>query len=350
MHSSRTKAALLCCAAICALVLSTGDTRQAQTAIEPPNQLQAKADAALHALLTGSDQDLYNALAPWIRGRMELNHEIWQDRTAEQLKKADKDKRAALEKEMLTSIHEHDPGDRYKVRTLEDVLALKSHQMFSLAVGQGKLQGDSKLKGRIAARWHLVDRKVYHSDKRAEAAGKETRIRSYSEVQFANKHEDSVNVHCVAESETAWFVESIEGKIGPLKLSVTMQNPVGMTAAMRDARRAEGEQMLNSMKNQARVYFAKTGENPLTFTGGMNANGCGVDPSELEGAYCRVHDKVWFKRREGGEAAVACEGTEGNEDIGYGLLIYRLAGGDGTMKWYDTKAELEAALKEFTGE
>lgn len=349
MHSSRTKAALLCCAAVCALALSTGDTRQAQTASEPPNPLQAKADAALKALLSGSDQDLFNALAPWIRGRMELNHEIWHDRTAEQLKKADKDKKAALEKEMLKSIHEHDPGDRYKVRTLEDVLALKSHQMFALAVGHGKLQGDSKLNSRVAARWHLVDRKVYHSDKRAEAGTKESRIRSYAEVQFANKHEDSVTVHCAAESETAWFVESIEGKVGPLKLSVTMQNPVGMTAAMRDAQRAEGEQMLNSMKNQARVYYAKTGENPLTFTGGMNDNGCAVDAAELEGVYCRVRDKLWYKKRSDSTVALVCEGTEGNEDLGYGLLIYNVSGGSGTIEWYETEAELDAALKEFTG-
>lgn len=61
----------------------------------------------------------------------------------------------------------------------------------------------------------------------------------------------------------------------------------------RDARRAEGEQMLGSMKGMVRVAFAKTdGRVPSRLTGPIEGGGSGVEASELQGKYYRILDHV----------------------------------------------------------
>jgi hypothetical protein len=59
-----------------------------------------------------------------------------------------------------------------------------------------------------------------------------------------------------------------------------------------EVRKMEGQAMLQSMRNQARVVFARTGEPPRTLTGDESAGGAGVEPSSLSGMYYQVEDRI----------------------------------------------------------
>lgn len=75
------------------------------------------------------------------------------------------------------------------------------------------------------------------------------------------------------------------------------------TSNTRDARGAEGEQMLGSMKGYVRLAFARSeGRAPTRLTGAMGQGGCGVQPAELQGKYFMVLDHVSHRGPE--QAAV----------------------------------------------
>ena len=103
-----------------------------------------------------------------------------------------------------------------------------------------------------------------------------------------------------------------------------------ITANTRDARRSEGEQQLGSMKNQARVAFAKTGKMPTKLTTSIDAGGSGVAAGELTGKYFTVNDAV------GGAAAAATISAKSIDNLatdGTCTLTFAMAGGDGTFVW-----------------
>ncbi len=338
---SQSRIGALVILAACAMTFMFAPQHSAQPRATEGGQLQGKSDTALKAMLSGTDAELYNAFAPWLRGCSDWMHEMWIEKMKEEAKRAAKDEevKAKQEAEMVKWVHEHDPADRYKIRTYDDMLALKSHQLFALICGQLRLQGNDKVKERRAAKWHLVNRTVYQTVEK-------NHTRTYGEVSFANRFEDVLVVHCVAETENDWYVVDIAGQVGSEKIKCEFPSPVAGTnlTNIRDAKRAEGEQLLGSLKNQARVSYAKTGSAPSTFTGKTKDGGCDVNAAELVGKYCQVRDKVWGK---GNRAALACEGTEGNESVGYCLLSFTWTGGDGTFTWYDTEEELDAAIAKF---
>lgn len=103
-----------------------------------------------------------------------------------------------------------------------------------------------------------------------------------------------------------------------------------ITSNTAEARQAEGEQMLGSMKNFARVAFAKTGMAPTRLTGpiGSGGAGCGVSPAELEGLYYRVEDRVENPAAGTGEL-YAKPKTGGKE----GSLRFQYNGGEGKFTW-----------------
>lgn len=108
-----------------------------------------------------------------------------------------------------------------------------------------------------------------------------------------------------------------------------------ITANTRDARRAEGEQMCGSLKNQARVAFAKAGT-VTTLTGAIDAGGSNVDSAELVGKYFEAQDGVG-----GGATAVSGRtivvdpntAAGGVSSDGSGTLTFTMSGGDGTFAW-----------------
>lgn len=109
--------------------------------------------------------------------------------------------------------------------------------------------------------------------------------------------------------------------------------------------RLKAETMLGSLKNQARVAYAKVGVAPKTLTGDIEAGGCKVSPDELKREHYQVRD-VMYKKPDMERSALVCEPLAGAE-YGYGALYFNYADGESDYEWYDTKEKLEDALKAF---
>ncbi len=97
-----------------------------------------------------------------------------------------------------------------------------------------------------------------------------------------------------------------------------------ITSNTRDARRAEGEQMLGSLKGQARVGFAKTGSEPATLTA------AGVAASERNGKYFTVADAITVVAAGVSASIQAAPKTASD---GTGTCTFNWSGGDGTFVW-----------------
>jgi len=102
-----------------------------------------------------------------------------------------------------------------------------------------------------------------------------------------------------------------------------------ITSNTRDARRSEGEQMMGSMKGQARVAFAKNGAAPTTLVGPIDTGGSGVSAGELTGQYYTVTDAV--AAGTGFDASISATANNGTD--GTGTHNFDWAGGNGDFVW-----------------
>jgi hypothetical protein len=96
-----------------------------------------------------------------------------------------------------------------------------------------------------------------------------------------------------------------------------------ITSNTRDARHAEGEQMMYSSRDMARVYFARSGSAPRTLTE------TDLSPADLEGMYYRVDDSVGGNNDRG---EITCTPIQTPSD-GRGHLSFSWMDGDGTVRW-----------------
>lgn len=112
-----------------------------------------------------------------------------------------------------------------------------------------------------------------------------------------------------------------------------LATPLFVPSGGRDARRAEGEQMLGSLKNQARVAMAKADSPPWTLTGALEDGGCNVDTAELEGKYYMVDPRI--ELLPDGTARLRAYPRADNKDQAAGYLTFTWGGGDGRFQWMD---------------
>jgi len=97
-----------------------------------------------------------------------------------------------------------------------------------------------------------------------------------------------------------------------------------ITSNTRDARRAEGEQMMGSLKGQARVSFAKTGTAPATLTV------AGVNAAERQGKYFNVSDTVTVVTAN---VSARLQADPATTSDGTGTCTFNWSGGDGSFSW-----------------
>jgi prepilin-type N-terminal cleavage/methylation domain-containing protein len=102
-----------------------------------------------------------------------------------------------------------------------------------------------------------------------------------------------------------------------------------ITSNTRDARRAEGEQLLGSTRNQARVAFARLGDG-LTgkLTDTYAVGGANIQPTELVGQYFGVVDATL----DGASQTQVLQadpglGNNGNDGDGVGVMEFVWATG-----------------------
>jgi type II secretory pathway pseudopilin PulG len=103
-----------------------------------------------------------------------------------------------------------------------------------------------------------------------------------------------------------------------------------ITSNTRDARRAEGQQMLFSVKNYVKVTYAKTASTPLRLTSGIDQGGCNVNPANLMGKYYNVDDRVGAPNSQ--QAELYC--TPVTAADGHGTLRFSWIGGTDQLTWH----------------
>lgn len=105
-----------------------------------------------------------------------------------------------------------------------------------------------------------------------------------------------------------------------------------MVSGTRDAKRAEAEQVLGSVKGQVRVaYKERRGHQGLrTLTGSLDDGGCGFSPAELQGKYFRVRDEIVVTETG---ATLFADPMPGYEKEGNCTVVFNWHGGDGVFTW-----------------
>jgi len=109
-----------------------------------------------------------------------------------------------------------------------------------------------------------------------------------------------------------------------MPLTILALIPVVFTSCARDARRAEGEQMMGSMKSLVRQYFQDTGRVPLTLTE------LGVKKEELDGKYYDLEDRVSF---DPVSRLFSMKANPETDSDGYVVFHFSPDFGDGTFEW-----------------
>ncbi|MCB9894756.1 MAG: hypothetical protein H6839_09920 [Planctomycetes bacterium] len=109
-------------------------------------------------------------------------------------------------------------------------------------------------------------------------------------------------------------------------------------------RRKECEEIIGSMRDLARVAYAKSGEAPKTLTGEAGKQGCGATAEDLKGDYAKMHDQVYAVTDKRGSAALIVEDVAGKD--GFAIMTFEWASGDSKVDWYASLDELKKAHKE----
>ncbi|MCA8936302.1 MAG: hypothetical protein KDB68_08840 [Planctomycetes bacterium] len=310
--------------------------------------LHEKADGLRKALLSGTSDELFNKLAPWLRGRCDLFKERLPDLLEEELADAPADERGQWETELHNNIIERitdrDPAGKLGVKTFEDVLKLSAANMYAADVGQLRLQADEELKPNRDAKWHEVDRAIFTAEEKLKWAPKGAlATRTFGTIAFVNRFNDTMEVTCVGDGN-AWQVISFKAQIGTRNVksdgTELVKDPIFkiVDKELRAAKRSEGKQLLGAARDHLRVQWARDGSVPKKIS----------DSTELEyfdGVYFKLRDTV-YKKPDADRGAVVAEPID-DEELGWGVLYFDYGSGESDHNWYDTEKELDQALKAF---
>lgn len=305
-----------------------------------------KAVVVLGAFKTLSPEPIFEQLAPWKRTQAELYKARLHKRAAAKKLRWDRYEKTVRGPGSL------DPAGKLGLTSMEDYLALSPAKLLGLHMGLYLVAADAGLSLHMADQWFEVDRAVglmnYGGSSRSKLADR--LLVQGGGVMFENTEGGKFSVDFVLDGNE-WCVTNFEAEFGPrsVRLKDALSTLEDMTMVRNgtyvDISDTEGEQMLGSMRGQVRVAYAKMGEAPKKLVGriGTEEYGSGVAKTELEGKYYKIRDAVYGKDGQWWGALVAEPVEQGDNWI---LMFFNYAGGDAEFKHFETKAQLEAALKE----
>lgn len=337
---------------VIALLLSLRLATVAQGTLNAPGpsseDMERKALGFLSALQTMAPDTLFEQLAQWRRNEVELYWHRIQNRVRDGKLTWPKIERTVTGKSGL------DPMGKLGLSSLEDYKSLTPPKMLGLYMGLYRLQADPAAAAALNDKWFAIDRSVGLMEPRDRQRNRNRPlIQQGGAVFFESILGSTMDVRCAADSRD-WFIIDVECALNKVVLSLSsavgdMSSAAGKRGEPEpdshfDGPAGEGEMHLGSMKSQARVAFAKMGTAPSQLTGAMNATakGCNVNATELEGKYYKVRDKVESNDTRGILIADPIDSADG-----WLLLVFNWAGGEGEIRHYESKGELETALTEL---
>jgi hypothetical protein len=300
--------------------------------------LERKARNALQALVSLSPESIWNEIAPWHQNGIRLH-------------KARLEK--ALEREDLAwamfkgTVEEQDPTNRLNIGSAEDFAALSNSDFFGLFSGLYAHGSDKDISAAMGAEWFLTLRSVGLGQTQS-GNSRDFLLQTVGIVRFETVDGAEVVVNCVAEGRE-WFVAGMAWEVA----SASGDTQKALTSAGMLAKRflpkpgptqkAEGEQLAGSMKNRARVYFAKYGEVPKKLVGPMSEGGCGVEKQELEGRYYTVDDTL----RGTKEFGIVVARAAGKPDGACLFLAFDCTSGESLLEHFNGSAAMLKRMGEL---
>jgi len=288
--------------------------------------LAQKATQLREAVLHGTPNQLFTSLAPWVRGRGSLAHEVMKL----ELEQMNDDG-------VIRDLAALDPEGKLGVRTRQDVIRLTPADLNALTAKVFVLRASEEAEPGIAARWHEVDRRVAQEfDEGGEALVRR------GTVLFMNVYRHRFEVRAVAHGPE-WHIVGYAYEIGDVSVDsddtlVGMWEKVmrGRTDSVNRAMRAEAEALAGAMRNRLRLHYARTNRRPTKFVGDDVAR-----QFELEGVYFKVEETIHELPGVKGAMVVV---PKVEAATGFLLAIFEYNTGATTLKWFETRAELDEHL------
>lgn len=308
--------------------------------------LQEAADKSKNALLSGTPEDLFNSLAPWLQERVKL-HKLEEFAYLEAGRKENKDFAAqfAIElKERIEGEQGQDPAGLTQIKTLDDSLKSTPDVAFALDFGYYRVRGLDRLKDNLAGQWFVVDRIVGLEEE--DGVSRTTGRVRYCSAGFR----DSIEVRCV-QDETGWQVVDITADFEDVRLSLAggaiARNPLDSKlaeAAAQQETRADAEEKLRTMRDYARLHWSKNQQVAKSLT-----KDALVHEDALAGEWHTIRDEV-YKQAGANRGAIVADPADEQDFMGWGIITFDYDGGQSRVTWYQTKEELEEALSDFQTE
>lgn len=267
-----------CIVALCAAVfglsalVSAPATSAQQPKFEAPRQGYADVEAAARKLLaayaTGDAEKLWESLAAPRRNSCALA-------LARSIRRYE-EKPESFEK-FKTRMPKLDPAGKLKMKTLDDLRAMRPADFFALTTGMLVASATENVRARLKGQWYMVEREIGLTQLRELRGAAEIVTRGY--VCFENLEGDLIKVGCMPDDD-GWRMTTFDVKVGDFHRGFTGTFALGgVQGQMGDAEISEARAALGAMKDRARVVYQRTGNAPATL------KELGLTDVELRGSY-----------------------------------------------------------------
>jgi hypothetical protein len=287
-------------------------------------------EKARDALLVGDYRTLYALLDAPTSGQVALSR----DKFLHLLDNSDMTDESAKE-----FAQDRDPRGELGITSVATLTGLTEEQFFGLTSGLLEFHTE-RTPEQLALRWHLVQRGVGMFE--PNSWGRRRNMFHWGgTTTYANRADELISLAFTLErSEWKLADYRFEGKGAGFSFTDMIQEslkwgPDSFKWTSRErAMMVEGEQVLGSARDRARIRYATTGKAPAALS----------EFEELEafaGKHYAAEDKVHLLTSES-DAAVLVKPT--GKARAWGLIRFKWSSGESTVEWFDTQADRDARL------
>ena len=258
--------------ALSALISAPASMAQQQPRLEAPRQGYADVEVAarkLWAAYTGADAEkLWESLAAPRKNSCALSLARMIKRMEEKPESLDKFKKR---------LEGLDPAGKLKLKTLDDIRAMRPADYFALSTGMLKASSSEPVAKRLKSQWYMVQREIGLTQMRELRGMAEIVTRGY--VQFENLDGDTITVGCMPDDD-GWKIVSYDVKVADFHMGFTGTLAMGgVSGKMGEAEMSEARASLGAMKDRARVVYQRSMRGPASL------DDLGIGESELAGSH-----------------------------------------------------------------